>query len=635
MHRRDNNRINFFSFFSVNSKKYSNLSPSEQSLLQVVKNEVESRLQSLLYYPIAGNFIKQKRLERLNRLSVLELKTELGIELLSLPTSILEIFERVDVAGRLLIVGKAGFGKTIMMLELAQELIQQAEVDSSCPIPIIFDLSSREDANQPISDWLVDNLKLRYGVRKTLGKKWLNRFRLIPLLDGLDEVELGTSGSHVSAINEWLQSATCPPRLAICSQWEEFEKVVQGVWQPGELVRLSLKGTLLLKPLTDEQILLHITCLKRPELWQLLQQDTNLLEITRALFWLNVVILSHTKLSLEQFQQLTSRSQRLEYLLNIYVEEMLYREVQENSYKKFKTYDIEQVKYWLSCIAQQMQQQKEFTLEQVQALQFLAQQKLFYEKLVRLSIGLIIGGLINLNISLGYFIILGITVALLAELFCLILTGFLSLRILMLNQSELSNKEILIFCLTFSRKWLFNKLNIMSSNNSSFTLETAETTSSLLFRFVTKSNRLLIDDSSILDFSIWLLTDMPIYLVCILLSVLPLVSILADVGIAKLISRAGGGKVSGTSILLTGLIIGVLIHLNKNMFGKFEDWLGFGLTSICIGWLSFVLVAKLISRNKYICFLNYCTERLLLQKVGKRYRFVHQLLLEHFAKINC
>lgn len=31
--------------------------------------------------------------------------------------------------------------------------------------------------------------------------------------------------------------------------------------------------------------------------------------------------------------------------------------------------------------------------------------------------------------------------------------------------------------------------------------------------------------------------------------------------------------------------------------------------------------------------LNYCKERLLLQRLGGRYRFVHRLLQEHFAKM--
>lgn len=41
----------------------------------------------------------------------------------------------------------------------------------------------------------------------------------------------------------------------------------------------------------------------------------------------------------------------------------------------------------------------------------------------------------------------------------------------------------------------------------------------------------------------------------------------------------------------------------------------------CIGYIPW----------NYARFLDYCTERLFLQRVGGRYRFIHRLLQEHFA----
>jgi hypothetical protein len=35
----------------------------------------------------------------------------------------------------------------------------------------------------------------------------------------------------------------------------------------------------------------------------------------------------------------------------------------------------------------------------------------------------------------------------------------------------------------------------------------------------------------------------------------------------------------------------------------------------------------------YAQFLNYCTERRLLQRIGGRYRFIHRELLDHFARL--
>ena len=35
----------------------------------------------------------------------------------------------------------------------------------------------------------------------------------------------------------------------------------------------------------------------------------------------------------------------------------------------------------------------------------------------------------------------------------------------------------------------------------------------------------------------------------------------------------------------------------------------------------------------YARFLNYATERMFLQRIGGRYRFIHKLLQEHFAQL--
>ena len=46
----------------------------------------------------------------------------------------------------------------------------------------------------------------------------------------------------------------------------------------------------------------------------------------------------------------------------------------------------------------------------------------------------------------------------------------------------------------------------------------------------------------------------------------------------------------------------------------------------------------ILYRNGYIPwnyarFLDYCTERMFLQRVGRRYRFIHKQLQDHFAQM--
>lgn len=70
-------------------------------------------------------------------------------------------------------MGEPGVGKTTMLLKLAEELVNRAKSDSEHPIPVLFSLSSWKNDNQTIKDWLVDQLKDKYGVRKDIGKQWV------------------------------------------------------------------------------------------------------------------------------------------------------------------------------------------------------------------------------------------------------------------------------------------------------------------------------------------------------------------------------------------------------------------------------------------------------------------------------
>lgn len=63
-------------------------------------------------------------------------------------------------------------------------------------------------------------------------------------------------------------------------------------------------------------------------------------------------------------------------------------------------------------------------------------------------------------------------------------------------------------------------------------------------------------------------------------------------------------------------------------------WLIFG----GLAYIKHIILRFSLWHNGYIPwnitrFLDYCTERLILQRVGNRYRFIHRLVQEHFAKL--
>lgn len=101
----------------------------------------------------------------------------------------------------MLILGNPGAGKTTTMLDLAKALIARAEQDADYPIPVLFNLSTWKDDKQSMRDWLVLELKSKYGVRKDIGAKWVDDAQLLPMLDGLDELESVRQEPCVRKIN--------------------------------------------------------------------------------------------------------------------------------------------------------------------------------------------------------------------------------------------------------------------------------------------------------------------------------------------------------------------------------------------------------------------------------------------------
>jgi hypothetical protein len=81
--------------------------------------------------------------------------------------------------------------------------------------------------------------------------------------------------------------------------------------------------------------------------------------------------------------------------------------------------------------------------------------------------------------------------------------------------------------------------------------------------------------------------------------------------IGWLIFGLQGGLIAA---LAWGLSLGGIACI-KHLMMRIELWLGG-----CIPW-------------NYARFLNHCTERKILQRVGGRYRFIHRLLQEHFANM--
>ena len=91
---------------------------------------------------------------------------------------------------------------------------------------------------------MVDSLNKLYNVPTKLVQGWLAKGYLIPLLDGLDEVNTEHQADCVEAINTYINQAE-PAGLVVCCRLMEYQ------WLPE---RLKMNGAICIELLSREQI---------------------------------------------------------------------------------------------------------------------------------------------------------------------------------------------------------------------------------------------------------------------------------------------------------------------------------------------------------------------------------------------
>ena len=342
------------------------------------------------------NLDKELQPDKVKRIWDVEIKIgQNPNELIPDTTTILEIFDFEEIAGKLLILGKPGSGKTITQLELAQDLIRRAEEQPDYPIPVLLNLSSWQDERQSITDWLIAELKSKNGVSKPLGLQWIQNRQLLPLLDGLDEVKPVLLSSCIESINQFLQGECSPQYLVVCSRSEEYSN---------HSTKLLLNGAIYLKPLTNNQIRNYLNNVNCTDLQISIENDSNLLELVKTPFFLSISILAFQNISIERWQHLSSTTDRIQYLLDAYVNQILELDIESKTYAKKNFPSARQTRLWLVWLAFQLQRESktEFLIEEIQpyCLRFKFQ-RIYYRAIILLIYGLIYGLLFGLIVGVG------------------------------------------------------------------------------------------------------------------------------------------------------------------------------------------------------------------------------------------
>ncbi|MEW6493598.1 MAG: NACHT domain-containing protein [Cyanobacteriota bacterium] len=216
-----------------------------RNLLNRVKNDVKWLLKQSLYESKRIDLIKYTLPQQVDSLMAKQIKRSLRkSERLSPETKIIDVFNE-QALGKLLILGSPGGGKTIALLELAEQLVTDAENVPEQPIPVLLNLATWKAYKQTIDAWIVTELKSKYGVRTDIAQQWIKQRQLLPLLDELDRLNAEHQEACIKAINDWLQKDNQPKALVVCSRLQEYRS---------SNVRLKLEGAVCLGRLTKSQI---------------------------------------------------------------------------------------------------------------------------------------------------------------------------------------------------------------------------------------------------------------------------------------------------------------------------------------------------------------------------------------------
>ncbi len=323
-------------------------------------------------------------------------------------TAIIQVYDAAN--GQLLILGAPGAGKTTLLLELARNLLNRAQQDEQHPMPVVFTLSSWAAGQQPLGEWVIEELISKYQVPRQLARTWVETDQL-PLLDGLDEVAVEHRTRCIEAINTYQQEHAFLP-LVVASRSADYL---------AQAARVQLTSAVTIQPLTQQQVEEYL--LQAGEqlaaLRVALHQDAALRELTETPLMLSILTLTYHSMPVEELLRGGVAPTR-QQVFERYVKQALTRRGGKTQYKP------EQTMKWLTWLAQQMRQHNQtmFFIEQMQPdwlprgnqSDWFSLQRIT-RCIYRIIIGLLSGGVIG--------ILLGLISGLLSGLVSAVLSGTL------------------------------------------------------------------------------------------------------------------------------------------------------------------------------------------------------------------
>ncbi|HBW56925.1 MAG TPA: hypothetical protein DEF27_03645 [Oscillatoriales bacterium UBA8482] len=378
---------------------------NRQKLLLQVQNEVKQyRLQSL-HRAVLTHLAQETPPLKMRRIWDVELKVSHHPSVrLTNDTGIIQVFDRLN--GRLLILGSLGSGKTTTLIGLAKVLVGRAQTDVEEPIPVLLDLSTWKNPDQPIIDWIIEQLNIKYEISIAVIQNWIQQLQILPLIDGLDQLSLNKQVECVRQINQLLNGDISPLHLVICASIVNYKKLPE---------RLDLNGAIFLRPLNIQQIQDYLINSRSRELWHNIETDQPLLKLAKIPLYLTMMTLAYEEILIMSWKHLNSFEEQRDYLFNAYIRRQLNQDIHRSQYLPGKAPKSESFRRWLGWLATRLTTDEvtEFSVKKI-PIYWLDE----HEQKTRYKLGL------KLILGLIWVIVIGIIIAgIITKINLLLITG--------------------------------------------------------------------------------------------------------------------------------------------------------------------------------------------------------------------
>lgn len=386
-------------------------SPREH-LLDEVKREVKARRSHSLHKAVRLNLHSENSPQPLKRLWDIDLKIG-SRPSFQIPqkAGITQLFDRMG--GKLVILGGVGSGKTATLLELAEKLANRAENDVNLPCPVVLNLVARQDDSVAIADWIVEQIQIKYNIPINIIQQWLTEQLLLPLFDGLDEIETARHEGFIQSINQFIDGEFKPNNLVICGSFEAYKKCK---------IRFKLRAAILLKTLTENQIREYLIGARSREVWYSIEKEPELLKLAKTPLFLNMLTLAYEEILIESWKRLPSSEAQRQYLLNAYIRRQMTREINQQWYPKGREPRPEKFRHWLMWLATKMKEKNmtNFSLQKLSLswLETEREQQIYFIGIILITVlivsltasitGAIIGAIFGLASGMIFGIIAGV-----------------------------------------------------------------------------------------------------------------------------------------------------------------------------------------------------------------------------------